>query len=247
MAGSANGLTEDQLRDIGRKSAGRTLSDFRAFIRYQIPDEKKAQKEYQEGAFMAASLGRWNNAQTLSSIANDEKRHHELLEAIDLDLQKIGVEAPEQSGYRAYVDNPNLSDADVAKIARASADEVMDRVYGVTDLTAHIMEHEIMGGARVIDRYKAENPDIPCKCFEFEDETYCWKPGLLGLISSKKNPEQLSSCKIRIPASPGARERFKKIKGAVGEASEEHRKQGGGLEDWMTKVGEKMAEKGVEL
>jgi hypothetical protein len=140
-----------------------------------------------------------------------------------------------------------LSESDIEEIARRTADEVMDRVYGMTDMVAHIMEHEIMGGARVINETTAKNTAIPCKCFSFEGEEFCWKPGYLGLISSKKNPEQLATCAIKVPASAGAQQRFAKVRGAMQEAAKEHEKKGGGLQGWMQTVSEKLSEKGVEL
>jgi hypothetical protein len=135
----------------------------------------------------------------------------------------------------------------IQNIATRTADEVVERLQGVPELGLHIAEHEATGSARVIDKAKAENPDIPCKCFGFEQEQYCWKPGYLGLISSKKNPEQMATCVVRVPASPGAQKRFAELKGALSEAHEEFEKEGGGLPAWWAKTGEALERHKIEL
>ncbi len=125
--------------------------------------------------------------------------------------------------------------------------EIREMVDRAEDMAIHILEHEACGDAKIIDRVKAENPDIPCKCFSFEENEYCWKSGLLGLISSKKNPEQISLCKIKLPASEGAQRRFTKIKGAIGEGHKEWEKGGGDLKEWWEQVGKTFKQKGIEV
>lgn len=140
-----------------------------------------------------------------------------------------------------------LTKEEAMEIGRIVADEIIERVYGIPELGLHIAEHEVMGGARVIDKAKAEDPNIPGKCFTYNGDEFCWKPGYLGLISSKTNPEQMATVKIKIPAGAGLRERFKRIKGAIGEAHQQWEKEGEGIKGWWEQVGEKFAEKGVEL
>jgi len=142
--------------------------------------------------------------------------------------------------------NP-MTKEEIQEIATRTADEVIERIQGVPELGLHIAEHEAVGSARVIDTAKAQNPDIPCKCFAFEEGQYCWKPGYLGLISSKKNPEQMATCVVTVPASPGAQKRFAELKGAMSEAHQEYEKEGGGLPGWWEKTGQKLAEKGIAL
>jgi hypothetical protein len=115
------------------------------------------------------------------------------------------------------------------------------------DLAFHVAEHEVMGGGIVVDEARARA--TPCKGFEFEGETYAWSPGIVGLISSKKNPEQLREfCALGIiPAGAGAQERFRKLKGAIGEAHAEWKKKGEGLKGWWETVGKTLREKGIEL
>jgi len=139
--------------------------------------------------------------------------------------------------------DPVLTEADINTIAEA----VADRIRESNELLLHIMEHEVTGSGRVIDAEKARS--TPCKCFTYDSETYAWSSGVLGLISSKKNPEQYAEfCALGcIPAGEGVRKRFEQIKQAVGEAHEEWQKTGGGLPEWWESVGESLEKHGVEL
>lgn len=114
-------------------------------------------------------------------------------------------------------------------------------------LVLHSLEHEATGHGRVIDVARARA--TPCKCFGYEDEEYCWSPGVLGLMSSKKNPEQVTEfCTLgKEPGGEGVKARFKEIKSAIAEAHKEWMETGKDLKGWWTIVGEKLAEKGVEL
>lgn len=125
--------------------------------------------------------------------------------------------------------------------------EAFRELDGDSFMLIHIMEHEAVGSGRVIDAARARA--TPCKAFEFEGETYAWSPGVLGLMSSKKNPEQIRQfCALGMePAGAGTAERFKEIKSAMGEAHKEWEAKGGGLKKWWEKAGEKLSEKGIEL
>lgn len=114
-------------------------------------------------------------------------------------------------------------------------------------LVVHVLEHEVIGGGRVVNERKARA--TPCTCFKYEGEEYCWSPGVLGLLSSKKNPEQIAEfCVLgKHAGGAGARRRFAEIKSAVGEAHKEWQEEGGGLREWWNKVGEKVEEKGLEF
>ena len=140
-----------------------------------------------------------------------------------------------------------LTDEEAREIGKIVADEVIDRVYGVTDLAFHIMEHEATGAGRILEPARARATG--CKCFRFDEEEYCWSPGVLGLMSSKKNPEQIEEfCVLgKVPAGAGAQKRFRELRGAIHEAQEEWERKGEGLPGWWRQVGEKLAEKGIEL
>ena len=115
------------------------------------------------------------------------------------------------------------------------------------ELLLDIMEHEVLGSGRVVDSARAEA--TPCKGFTFNSDTYAWSPGILGLISSKKNPEQITRyCALVIEQAGGSLvDRFQKVKGAVEEAHQAWQKEGGGLESWWHKVGESLEKHGIEL
>lgn len=136
-----------------------------------------------------------------------------------------------------------LSQTDIDQIAEA----VADRIRESNELLLHVIEHEATGGGRVIDPEKAKS--TPCKCFTHDSETYAWSPGVLGLISSKKNPEQYAEfCALGcIPAGEGAKKRFEQIKQAIDEAHEEWHKKGGGLPEWWESVGESLEKHRVDL
>lgn len=138
-----------------------------------------------------------------------------------------------------------LTDEDRDAIASAVADKVIDELER-PEVIIHIMEHQAVGGGRVIDAERARA--TPCKCFEHESETYAWSPGVLGLISSKKNPEQMTEfCSVCLPAQPGVQERFAEMKEAIGEAHKRWEEKGGGLPSWWEEVGKSLAKRGIEL
>jgi len=142
-----------------------------------------------------------------------------------------------------------ISREEINDIATKVADEVMGRLRErePAGLVVHVLEHEATGQGRVINPARARA--TPCKCFEFEGEKYAWSPGVLGLISSKKNPEQYKEfCALGCePAGAGAAKRFREIKGAIGAAHREWQEKGDGLPDWWRQVGIKLQEKGIEL
>lgn len=140
-----------------------------------------------------------------------------------------------------------LTKEEIGEIATRTADEVMERVYGVPELAFHVAEHVTTGHGIVTDRTLAER--TPCKCFSYDTDEYAWSPGVVGLISKRKTPEDFEAfCKVgKEPASPGAAERFTKLRGAISEAHEEWEKQGEGLPAWWEQVGKTLSEKGIEL
>lgn len=148
------------------------------------------------------------------------------------------------------VGNP-MTTQEMEQLAKMVADKIKAGAFkedtGTAILILHSLEHQATGAGRVIDAARAKT--TPCKCFGFEDEEYCWSSGVLGLMSSKKNPEQIAQyCVLgKEPAGAGAAKRFKELKSAIGEAHKEWEAEGGDLKKWWGKVGEKMEEKGIEL
>jgi len=117
------------------------------------------------------------------------------------------------------------------------------------ELLIDILEHEATGHGRVIDRARARA--TPCTCFTMEEDGFeaCWSPGILGLMTTKKNPEQIREfCAVgKMPGGEGAKERFLKFRGAVKEAHERWEKRNGGLPEWWEEVGRSLEEHKIEL
>lgn len=174
--------------------------------------------------------------------------HFGVTEQVANEMMEKGITAPLRGTGGGTVETGRITEDEIRRIATRTADEVMARVRGtIPELAMHTAEHEVRRSGLVLDEARARA--TPCKCFEFEGETYCWSPGVLGLISSKKNPEQLSEfCVLgREPAGEGAKERFTQIGGAIREAHEEWQRKGEGLPEWWEAVGKRLAEKGIEL
>lgn len=144
-----------------------------------------------------------------------------------------------------------LAKSDIDYLAEAVADKIKEGKFeedtGTAILILHSLEHQATGAGRVIDAAKAKA--TPCTCFGFEGEEYCWSPGVLGLMSSKKNPEQIAQyCEMgKERGGAGAATRFGELKSAIDEAHKEWEKEGGDLKKWWGKVSEKMEEKGIEI
>lgn len=115
------------------------------------------------------------------------------------------------------------------------------------EILLDILEHQAVGSGRVIDAGKAAA--TPCTCFSYDGAEMCWSPGVLGLMSSQKNPEQIAKyCALgKTPDGSGVRQRFAKVKGAVEEAHKEWEKKGGGLPGWWSEVGKSLEKHKIEL
>jgi len=115
------------------------------------------------------------------------------------------------------------------------------------ELLLDILEHQAVGSGRVIDVARAEA--TPCTCFNYDSREMCWSSGILGLMSSEKNPEQIARyCAVgKIPDGSGAKQRFAKIKGAVESAHKEWEKSGDGLPEWWSAVAKSLEKHKIEL
>ncbi len=114
-------------------------------------------------------------------------------------------------------------------------------------LLLDILEHEVLGSGRVLNPARAAA--TPCKCVKYDTGEFCWSPGVLGLISSEKNPEQISQfCAIgKQYSEDGVTRRFGEVKGAIEEAHSEWEKKGGGLPEWWSEVAKSLEKHGIEL
>jgi len=139
-----------------------------------------------------------------------------------------------------------MTDQESEELAEKIATKVKEKL-AEPNLTIHILEHEATGHGLVINPAKARATS--CKCFEYEGEEYCWSEGVLGLMSSKKNPEQIAEycAKGKEPAGAGVARRFEEIKRVASEAHSQWQEKGGGLPGWWQEIGKKASEAGVEL
>ncbi len=142
-----------------------------------------------------------------------------------------------------------LTEERIGEIARAAAREAVGEAQVKGELLFHIAEHEAVGHGLVIDPARARA--TPCTCFTVEEDGFesCWSPGVLGLITSKKNPEQIAEfcAKGKVYGGAGAKERFLKVRDAIKKAHEQWEKKGGGLPGWWQEVGKSMKEHSIEL
>jgi hypothetical protein len=105
------------------------------------------------------------------------------------------------------------------------------------EILLDVLEHQAVGGGRVIDADRAAS--TPCKGFTTDEgKTYAWSPGILGLMSSERNPEQIRQyCALGIvPDGSGVKQRFEKVQTAIEEAHKEWERKGGGLPGWWSEV-----------
>jgi len=119
----------------------------------------------------------------------------------------------------------------------------------IKELILDVLEHEAMGGGRVVNPARARA--TPCKCYKVEEDgfEFCFSPGIIGGISSKKNPEQIKEyCAMgKTYLMDGITKRIKKVRQAVSEAHQEWEKTGGGLTAWWDAIARSLEKYGVEL
>lgn len=115
------------------------------------------------------------------------------------------------------------------------------------EILLDILEHKVLGSGRVINAARAAA--TPCKCVKYDTDEFCWSAGILGLMSSKKNPEQIRQfCAVGKEYAPdGLTKRFEKVKGAIEEAHKEWEKRGEGLAEWWQEVAKTLEKHGIEL
>lgn len=139
----------------------------------------------------------------------------------------------------------------INRLLRENA-ELRDKVNELADaaeniLLLHSMEHAATGSGRVIDPVKASS--TPCKCFRYDSDEFCWSPGILGLMSSKKNPEQIGAfCAVgKEYQESGTTERFKKFQEAISKAQEKYEAEGGGVPEWWEDVSHELEKAGITI
>ena len=141
-----------------------------------------------------------------------------------------------------------ITDRDIERIADKLAEHMKQEAVRNKELLLDILEHTVTGGGRIVDPARARA--TPCTCFTYGDgKEACWSPGVLGLMTSEKNPEQIAEfCGAgkRYDGS-GVRARFEKVKTAVEDAHQKWEKSGGGLREWWDLMAKSLEQHKVSL
>ena len=139
-----------------------------------------------------------------------------------------------------------------SKVAVKVLDEITPTILDPASrgLLLHFTEHAIEGQGLVVNEERARA--TPCNCFTYKGREYCFSPGVIGMISSQENPEQIAEyCKVgkTYEVKPGIKERFETFASAAEEAHEkiEEIPKGERLVPWLTAMGEELEKRGVEV
>jgi len=147
---------------------------------------------------------------------------------------------------------PEEIDQVASKVAVKVLDEITPTILDPAGrgLLLQFTEHEIEGAGLVVNEERARA--TPCRVFTYKGREYAFSPGVIGLISGEKNPEQMEAyCKVgkTYEVKPGIKERFETFASAAEEAHEkiEEIPKGERLVPWLTAMGEELEKRGVEV
>ena len=151
--------------------------------------------------------------------------------------------------------NP-MTPEEVDQVANKVAAKVLDEITPTVldpagrGMLLHFTEHAIEGSGLVVNEAKARA--TPCNCFTYNGREYCFSKGIIGMMSSAENPEQIAEyCKVgkTYEVRPGIKERFESFAGAAEEAHEkiEGIPKGERLVPWLTAMGEELEKRGIEV
>lgn len=143
-----------------------------------------------------------------------------------------------------------LSEEQAKEIGKSAAREVMEQAKFDKEMLLDMAIQQTGSPGRVVDAERARA--TPCKCFDYDESTFCWSEGVLGLISSDKNPEQMEEfCEVKHSSPPdGLKERFEKFQEAATEAHEEYEKIPEGQRewtDWLEAMSKALKKWGIEV
>ena len=147
---------------------------------------------------------------------------------------------------------PDEIDQVANKVAAKVLDEITPTVLDPAGrgMLLHFTEHAIEGQGLVVNEARARA--TPCNVFTYKDREYAFSPGVIGLISGEKNPEQMEAfCKAgkTYEVKPGIKERFESFAGAAEEAHKkiEEIPKGERLVPWLTAMGEELEKRSIEV
>ena len=135
-----------------------------------------------------------------------------------------------------------------AKVVEEVAPSVLDPAG--RGMLLHFTEHAIEGQGLVVKEARARA--TPCNCFTYKGREYCFSPGIIGMMSSTQNPEQIAEyCKVgkTYEVKPGIKKRFESFAEAAEEAHKEIEEipKGERLKPWLTAMGEELEKRGIEV
>ncbi len=151
--------------------------------------------------------------------------------------------------------NP-MTEEEIEQVASKVAVKVLDEITPTVldpagrGMLLHFTEHAIEGSGLVVNEARARA--TPCNCFTYKDREYCFSKGIIGMMSSAENPEQIAEyCKVgkTYEVRPGIKERFESFAGAAEEA---HKKietipKGERLVPWLSAMGEELEKRAIEV
>ncbi len=149
-----------------------------------------------------------------------------------------------------------MTDAEIEQVANKVAAKVLDEITPTVldpagrGMLLHFTEHAIEGAGLVVNEARARA--TPCRVFTYKGREYAFSPGVIGLISGEKNPEQMVEyCKVgkTYEVKPGIKERFETFASAAEEAHKkiEEIPKGERLVPWLSAMGEELEQRGVEV
>jgi hypothetical protein len=149
-----------------------------------------------------------------------------------------------------------MTDAEIDQVATKVAVKVLDEITPTVldpagrGMLLHLTEHEMEGSGLVVNEARARA--TPCNCFTYKEREYCFSPGVIGMISSVENPEQIAEyCKVgkTYEVKPGIKKRFESFAEAAEEAHKgiEEIPKGERLVPWLSAMSEELEKRGIEV
>jgi len=171
---------------------------------------------------------------------------------IEIPLDESGRAIPPEEEEGGNPMTPDEIDQVASKVAAKVLNEVSPGVLDPAGrgMLLHFTEHEIEGAGLVVNEARAKAS--PCNCFTYNKREYCFSPGVIGMMSSAENPEQITEyCEAgkTYEVKPGIKERFESFAEAAEEAHKKIEKipKGERLAPWLSTMSEELGKRGLEV
>ncbi len=150
----------------------------------------------------------------------------------------------------------SMTPEEIDQVANKVAVKVLDEITPTVldpagrGMLLHFTEHAIEGAGLVVNEARARA--TPCNCFTYKGREYCFSKGVIGMMSSEENPEQIAEyCKVgkAYEVKPGIKERFETFASAAEAAHKgiEEIPKGERLVPWLSAMGEELEKRGIEV